>query len=94
MTVPRSCSKHLGMCTIYGKKCVGIVHTHLDNKDSSTTLVHCSLTGFYMMMMKYWDREPERRLRFEAIEWQLEEFFISRCFEDRTYIAPSQTKHK
>ena len=49
--------------------------------------------GLYEMMLKCWQEDPGTRLRFEAVEWQLEEFFISKCFEDRTYIAPFQMKH-
>ena len=49
--------------------------------------------GVYDLMLKCWQNEPSSRLRFEAIEWQLEEFFISKCFEDKTYIAPFQIKH-
>lgn len=44
--------------------------------------------GLYEMMLKCWCPEPSNRLRFEAVEWQLEEFFTSQCFEDKTYIAP------
>ena len=49
--------------------------------------------GIYDMMLKCWESDPSNRPRFEAIEWQLEEFFISKCFEDKTYIAPFQIKH-
>ena len=49
--------------------------------------------GLYEMMLKCWRQEPSDRLRFEAIEWQLEEFFTSQCFEDKTYIAPFQIRH-
>ena len=49
--------------------------------------------GLYEMMLKCWYQEPDRRLRFEALEWQLEEFFVSQCFEDRTYIAPYHVTH-
>jgi hypothetical protein len=49
--------------------------------------------GLYEVMLKCWCAESDSRVRFEALEWQLEEFFVSQCFEDRTYIAPFQTKH-
>ena len=49
--------------------------------------------GLYDLMLKCWQAEPGNRLRFEAVEWQLEEFFISKCFEDRTYVAPFQISH-
>ena len=48
--------------------------------------------GLYDMMLKCWQADPDARLRFEAVEWQLEEFFTSKCFEDRTYVAPFQIK--
>ena len=49
--------------------------------------------GLYEVMLKCWCAESDNRLRFEALEWQLEEFFVSQCFDDRTYIAPFQIKH-
>ena len=49
--------------------------------------------GAYDMMLKCWAKDPSNRPSFEAIEWQLEEFFISKCFEDKTYIAPFQIQH-
>ena len=49
--------------------------------------------GLYEVMLKCWRSEPDSRLRFEALEWQLEEFFTSKCFEDRTYVAPFQINH-
>lgn len=48
--------------------------------------------GVYDMMSRCWQTEAEHRPRFEAIEWQLEEFFTSKCFEDRTYVAPSHIR--
>jgi fyn-related kinase len=49
--------------------------------------------GVYRVMEKCWCESPASRLRFEALEWQLEEFFVSQCFEDRTYVAPFQITH-
>ena len=50
-------------------------------------------SGLYETVCKCWGQDPQSRLRFEALEWQLEEFFVSQCFDDRTYIAPFQIKH-
>lgn len=46
--------------------------------------------GLYELMLKCWQTEPHNRLRFEAMEWQLEEFCISGSFDDRTYISQFQ----
>ena len=45
--------------------------------------------GLYEVVLKCWFVEADQRQRFEALEWQLEEFFVSQCFEDRTYVAPA-----
>lgn len=42
----------------------------------------------YDVMLKCWQRDPINRPRFEAIEWQLEEFFSSSSFADKTYTTP------
>ena len=76
-------------------------YPHMTNKET----LHAILSGYrmpqpagcpqgiYDMMLKCWESNPSNRPRFEAIEWQLEEFFISKCFENKTYIAPFQIKH-
>ena len=78
-----------------------IPYPHMTNKET----FHAILSGYrmlqpancpqgvYEMMLKCWESDPSNRPRFEAIEWQLEEFFVSKCFEDKIYIAPFQIKH-